>query len=136
MKGAHRVIVESRKIKYDFVIRRNLTILTGDSGSGKTVLIDLIREHRRYGTDSGVSVSCDRECRTLDHEDWARQLEEISGKESIDPKFVITEDSNSGYEFFKELSDLTLISHPSLNSLRILLTAKNMSAGKDFLQCC
>ena len=42
MKGSHRVIVESRKVKYDFVIHRNITIITGDSGSGKTVLIDLI----------------------------------------------------------------------------------------------
>lgn len=42
MKGSHRIIVESRKVKYDFVIHRNITIITGDSGSGKTVLIDLI----------------------------------------------------------------------------------------------
>lgn len=178
MKGAHRIIVETRKIKYDFTIKRNITILTGNSGSGKTVLIDLIREYRRYGSDSGVSVSCDRDCRTLDTEDWQRQMEEISesiifidegnrflvskifaelvqksdnyfviatreklpmlpysvneiygfrksGKfqeakqkyneiyhlygevsemEGVDPKLVITEDSNSGYEFFSELA--------------------------------
>ena len=56
MKGAHRVIVETKKIKYDFVVKRNITILTGDSGSGKTVLIDYIRDYRRYGADSGVIV--------------------------------------------------------------------------------
>ena len=38
MKGSHRIIVESRKVKYDFVIHRNITVITGDSGSGKTVL--------------------------------------------------------------------------------------------------
>lgn len=54
MKGSHRIIVESKKIKYDFTIKRNITILTGDSGSGKTVLIELIRDYRRYGSDSGV----------------------------------------------------------------------------------
>ena len=43
MKGAHRIIVETSKIKYDFVIKRNITILTGNSGSGKTLLIDYIR---------------------------------------------------------------------------------------------
>lgn len=78
MKGAHRIIVESRKIKYDFTIKRNITILTGDSGSGKTVLIELIRDYRRYGSDSGVHLSCDRECRTIDNEDWERQISEIS----------------------------------------------------------
>lgn len=79
MKGSHRVIVESKKIKYDFVIRRNITILTGDSGSGKTVLIDLIRDYRRFGADSGVFLSCDCPCRTIDNEDWERQIEEITG---------------------------------------------------------
>ena len=64
MKGAHRVIVETKKIKYDFVVKRNITILTGDSGSGKTVLIDYIRDYRRYGADSGVFVSCDCDCIT------------------------------------------------------------------------
>ena len=78
MKGAHRIIVESRKIKYDFIIKRNITILTGDSGTGKTVLIDLIRDYRRYGADSGVFLSCDCACRTIDNEDWERQLEETS----------------------------------------------------------
>ena len=78
MKGSHRIIVESRKVKYDFTIKRNITILTGDSGSGKTVLIDLIRDYRRYGSDSGVSLSCDRDCRTIDNEDWERQISEIS----------------------------------------------------------
>ena len=36
MKGAHRIIVETKKIKYDFTVKRNITILTGNSGSGKT----------------------------------------------------------------------------------------------------
>lgn len=78
MKGAYRVIVENKKIKYDFLIKRNITIFTGDSGSGKTILIDLIREHRRYGSDSGVSVSCGCSCRNLDNEDWEYQLKGIS----------------------------------------------------------
>ena len=51
MKGSHRIIVESRKVKYDFVIHRNITIITGDSGSGKTVLIDLIHDYGRYGAN-------------------------------------------------------------------------------------
>ena len=179
MRGSHRIIVESKKVKYDFIIKRNITILTGDSGSGKTVLIDFIREYRRYGADSGVFVSCDCECKTINNEDWERQIEEtsnsiifidegnrfltsrrfaelvqqsdnyfvlatreklpmlpysvneiygfrqsgkfhgakkkyneiyhlygeISERDKINPQFVITEDSNSRYDFFNELSN-------------------------------
>ena len=28
MKDSHRIIVESRKVKYDFVIHRNITVIT------------------------------------------------------------------------------------------------------------
>ena len=34
--------------------------------------------YRRYGSDSGVFVSCDRDCRTIDNEEWERQISEIS----------------------------------------------------------
>ena len=178
MKGSHRIIVESRKVKYDFVIHRNITIITGDSGSGKTVLIDLIHDYGRYGADSGVFLSCDCPCKVIDSEDWERQIEETTGsiifidegnrflvskkfaqlvqgsdnyfvlatreklpalrysvseiygfrksgkfhdakqkyneiyhlygeiseEKNINPKLVITEDSNSGFELFKEMS--------------------------------
>lgn len=143
------------------------------------MLIDYIRDYRRYGSESGVMVSCDRECRTLDNEDWEMQLKritnsiifidegnrfvtskefaklalesdnyfvlatrekmpmlpysvqeiygfresgkyheakqkynemyhlygEISAQSSIEPELVITEDSNSGYDFFAKLSE-------------------------------
>lgn len=179
MKGSHRVIIEAKRVKYDFTLTRNITILTGDSASGKTVLIAYIRDYRRYGSESGVMVSCDRECRTLDNEDWEMQLKritnsiifidegnrfvtskefaklalesdnyfvlatrekmpmlpysvqeiygfresgkyheakqkynemyhlygEISAQSSIEPELVITEDSNSGYDFFAKLSE-------------------------------
>ena len=88
MKGSHRIIVESRKVKYDFVIHRNITIITGDSGSGKTVLIDLIHDYGRYGADSGVFLSCDCPCKVIDSEDWERKIEETTGSIIfIDPRF-------------------------------------------------
>ncbi|MDE5892733.1 MAG: Fis family transcriptional regulator, partial [Acetatifactor sp.] len=38
MKGKYRVIVENKNIKYDFEIKRNITIIKGDSATGKTAL--------------------------------------------------------------------------------------------------
>ena len=49
MRGAHRVIVQNKRIRYDFVIKRNLTVIRGDSATGKTTLVDMIREHFENG---------------------------------------------------------------------------------------
>lgn len=40
MKGNYRVVLELvGKYKYDFVINRNITILSGNSATGKTTLV-------------------------------------------------------------------------------------------------
>lgn len=70
MKGKYRVIVQNKRIRYDFEIRRNLTIIKGDSATGKTVLIDLIREYYQNGLDSGVELSCEKECIVLEGRNW------------------------------------------------------------------
>lgn len=38
MKGKHHVIVKNRSLHYEFDIKRNITIIQGDSGTGKTTL--------------------------------------------------------------------------------------------------
>ena len=35
MTGKHRIIVQSKRLKYDFQIRRNLTVIRGNSATGK-----------------------------------------------------------------------------------------------------
>lgn len=40
MRGKHRVIVSTKRLKYDFEIRKNLTIIRGDSATGKTTLVN------------------------------------------------------------------------------------------------
>lgn len=48
MRGIHRVIIQNKRIRYDFELRRNLTIIRGDSATGKTTLIDMIQEHMNH----------------------------------------------------------------------------------------
>ena len=45
MKGIHKVSVSTKRLRYDFELRRNLTIIRGDSATGKTTLVDMIQEH-------------------------------------------------------------------------------------------
>ena len=65
MKGKHKVIVSNNKLHYEFEIKRNITIIKGDSATGKTTLINMIRQFANLGNSSGVSITCDVPCRTL-----------------------------------------------------------------------
>ena len=49
MKGIHKVVVGTKYLKYEFELRRNLTIIRGDSATGKTTLVDMIRIRDRAG---------------------------------------------------------------------------------------
>lgn len=74
MKGTHRIIVQNKRIRYDFEVKRNITVIRGDSATGKTALVDMIREHYENGDASGVELSCDKECTVLDGRTWTGQL--------------------------------------------------------------
>ena len=74
MKGTHRVIVQNKRIRYDFEVKRNITVIRGDSATGKTALVDMIREHFENGAASGVEINCDKECTVLAGRTWAGQL--------------------------------------------------------------
>jgi hypothetical protein len=152
-------------------------VVQGDSATGKTALVDMVREYYENGNASAVELQCDKECTVIEGKTWAAQLsmmkdsivfidegnefvmsdafaatiqntdnyyvivtregipslpysvDEIygirnSGKygtlkrtynefyhiyqltnhsQTVCPERVITEDSNSGYQFFKEI---------------------------------
>lgn len=78
MKGRRKVIVSTKRLKYDFELRRNLTIIRGDSATGKTTLIDMIRDHVNTPTWTPVELSCDKKCYVLEGALWKGQLDEIS----------------------------------------------------------
>ena len=79
MKGKHKVVVKNNKLHYEFEIKRNITIIKGDSATGKTTLINMIRQYANLGVSSGVDVVCDVPCRILEGADWQLVLQNISG---------------------------------------------------------
>ena len=56
MKGKYHIIVQNNRIKFEFDIKRNITIIRGDSATGKTTLMNLIETYERLGEESGISV--------------------------------------------------------------------------------
>ena len=65
MKGRYRVVVSSRRLRYDFELKRNLTIVRGDSATGKTTLVEMIQEYISNPSGSSVEVNCDKVCHVL-----------------------------------------------------------------------
>ena len=66
MKGIHRVVIQNKRIRYDFTLQRNLTLLRGDSATGKTTLIAMIQEYINNGYDTRTEMS--RAAQLLDDE--------------------------------------------------------------------
>ena len=207
MKGTYRVVVSTKRLKYDFMIRRNITIIQGNSATGKTTLVDMIREAVNNPSGASVDLICDKKCFVLDGTLWKEQLtavsnsivfidegnefiktiefskfiqntdnyyvivtreslptlpysvEEIYGikssgkygkleqkfnefyriygsdiyKQSIHPDTVLTEDSNSGYQFFKSICDDTHIKCESLNGKSNIFQYLNSHDNENIL---
>ena len=88
MKGAYKVNIKNNRNSYTFELRRNITILRGESGRGKTTLFDMISDYNRFGKNSGVSVSCDKDIIALAGNDWEEVIDKNPGT-----IIVIDEDS-------------------------------------------
>lgn len=65
MKGKHHIIIESARLKYEFDIKRNITIIQGDSATGKSTLIDLISDFQNGREKSPVRIESDVPCEVL-----------------------------------------------------------------------
>lgn len=75
MKGRYRIVVKNSSVRYDFEIRRNITIIKGDSATGKTTLVDMIREYYENGISSGIEITCDKVCAVVEGRDWKAVLD-------------------------------------------------------------
>lgn len=77
MKGKHKLRLQSAHLRYDLVFSRNITVIQGDSATGKTTLVDMIQEYLLNGSDTGIVLTCDCPCRVVAGNTWQEQLERI-----------------------------------------------------------
>lgn len=73
MKGKHKIVVSTKRLKYEFELHRNLTIIRGDSATGKTTLVDMIRDHINNPSGTPVELVCDKTCYVLEGNLWKAQ---------------------------------------------------------------
>ena len=77
MVGKYEIEIYNKRVHYFLTVKRNITVLQGDSATGKTELIRLIREHEENGDSSGITVRCDVECTVLTSVDWEARLSRL-----------------------------------------------------------
>ena len=80
MKGNIKVVVSTKKLRYELNLRRNITIIQGDSATGKTTLIQIINDYLSGRTGPGTDVICKKKCAVLsgDLESVLIRLERLS----------------------------------------------------------
>ena len=95
MIGKYDIEVVTRKVDYQLTVERNITILRGNSATGKSTLYRAIKQFENDGRASGIKLTCDRPCVILEGKNWENDLKEI--KQSIvfvdeGAKFINTEE--------------------------------------------
>lgn len=80
MKGRFSLEIESRKVIYQLNIERKVTVIKGNSGTGKSSMIRLLSDHVELGKDSGVRIRKSSDYKIIVFEnrtDWIRELEQV-----------------------------------------------------------
>ena len=78
MKGSYIVKIHNRRVTFTLELERNITVISGDSATGKTTLISSISSYEEYGEKSGVSIESHKPCRVLRGKNWYDDLSSIS----------------------------------------------------------
>lgn len=78
MLGSYNIRVSSRRVTYEFNIHRNITVIRGDSATGKTTLVEMINNYNHFGEDAGIQLSCSCHCAVISGNDWRQQLAVIT----------------------------------------------------------
>lgn len=80
MRGKHAIVVQNRNIRFSFELERNISIIRGNSATGKTTLISMISDFHSQGAASGVQLYSDKKCVVLSSQnanEWQNSLKYI-----------------------------------------------------------
>ena len=80
MTGKYDVILYNNRVHYHLVVKRNITVLRGDSATGKSELIRLLAMFNANPKSSGITLICDRDCTVLNEGNWRLFLEHYQGR--------------------------------------------------------
>lgn len=102
MKGKYSFTVSSRKLEYYFEIQRNITVIKGNSGTGKTTLLNMLYEYSIRGRQSGFNVQT-----TAIYYVYLSDMPQISWEERLGKleNTIIFIEENNGFVFSKQFAE-------------------------------
>jgi energy-coupling factor transporter ATP-binding protein EcfA2 len=111
MKGKYYIEISNRKLKYKLEIERKVTLIKGNSGTGKTTLIKMLQGYIEQGSKSGIRMKNDKNVPLAvftPSTNWERDLTELSGyiifvDESVDFLY------SKGFQTYFAFSDNYLV---------------------------
>ena len=81
MKGKQYIKIKNNKLSYSIELERKITVIKGNSGTGKTTLVKMIDLWLRQKRASGIKCNCSADMIILNElSDWTNLLNENSGK--------------------------------------------------------
>lgn len=74
MTGKYELELYNNRVHYYLEIKRNITIIQGNSATGKSEFIRLLAAHNANPQSSGIVLNCERTCTVLTAEDWQSRI--------------------------------------------------------------
>ena len=88
MKGSYTIRIHNRRVTFTIELQRNLTIISGDSATGKTTIVNCVSFYEELGAQSGVTIETPKPCVALRGKDWEDKLIKTSNS------FVFVDEGN------------------------------------------
>ena len=81
MKGRHSIVVSNKRVSYNIELVRKITVIKGNSGTGKTTLVRMLDSWIKQGRTSGIKCTTSAEVIILNEiSDWGTLLSSCKGK--------------------------------------------------------
>lgn len=82
MLGKYRIVIHNSKVMYDFTIDRNITIIMGESGTGKSTLYKMAARMKDPSVKNGPKCNIKDKIEVLlpTDRDWYDRISKYSGK--------------------------------------------------------
>jgi energy-coupling factor transporter ATP-binding protein EcfA2 len=80
MKGKYNIVISDAHLRFDFWVERQITIIKGNSGTGKSTFYNAVAELLKNKDRNGFHCNCKDKLEVLNYASWKDQLDESKGK--------------------------------------------------------